>query len=357
MCAGLCSTLLLVDLWAGTFAPETKLDERLVLDDTFYEQNIQLDNAVADLRATPSPKVIALGDSTMYGSVVYQNETIPYFLRQNLQRQMPQASVTNLAYPGARPADLYAMLKLITDAHPDLVVVDVNVVFYSQRILQEGALANKTLKREFLYEPDVPKGVFADNRVEETLKTWLKDTNIGQYQTGINKQLFGLQPRQYVRDAVDALSPPKSSAQPHANTAPPENIIGVPWTSKTWGDSERATMERIYGKGLVVEEENDSVKMLLRFQDYAKKHGIKVLYYLAPQNESLIGQFFSLGQLHDNQEFLREKLVRGSSWYLDLSQQIPSNLFGDYDHMLREGNSRVADRLADEIKAKGVLGR
>ncbi|KEO84034.1 SGNH/GDSL hydrolase family protein [Tumebacillus flagellatus] len=348
---GLLSTLVAADLWAGTFAPETKLGERLVLDDTFYEQNIQLDNAVADLKAKSSPKVIALGDSTMYGSVVYENETIPYFLRQDLQKQLPQATVANLAYPGARPADLYAMLKLTADAHPDLVVVDVNVVFYAQRILDEGALANKTLKREYLFERDVPHGVFAGNRVEEVVQTALKDTNIGQYRTEINKTLFGAEPRQYIRDAVDTISPKPAPAKQPAAAEP---IIGVPWTAKTWDDKERATMARIYEQGPLTEQ-NDSVQMLERFQDYAVSHGIRVLYYLAPQNDTLIGKFFDLGQLHANQDYLKKQLENRGAWFLDLSRAIPASQFGDYDHMLKDGNHRVADLLAAEIEAKGGL--
>lgn len=353
MCLGLCSTLLVVNWWAGTFAPEVQPSERLVLDDTFYEQNVQLDTAIANIRAQKSPKVITLGDSTMYGSVVYENETIPFFLRQAMQQQTPNASVTNLAYPGARPADLYAMLKLASAAQPDLVLIDVNVVFYSERILQEGALANKTLKREFLWEPDVPKGIFDDNRVEETLKTWLQNTNIGQYQTEINKSLFMEQPRQYIRDWVAKLSPPPApSANPPA--APAEDIIGKPWTSKTWGDKERATMARIYEQG-PLSEQNDSVKMLHRLLDYAKEHNIRILFYLTPQNEQLIGQFFNVKQLHDNEDYLQQILESAGAWYLDERRAVPAAQFGDYDHMLREGNRQVANLLAQEIAAKGGL--
>jgi hypothetical protein len=354
MTLGLGSTLFALDLWAGTFTPAVQPDERLVLDDTFYEHNAQLDAAFAHIQAQQHPRIITLGDSTMYGSVVYENETIPFFLRQALQQQNPNTSLTNLAYPGARPADLYAMIKRSADVQPDLVVIDVNVVFYSERILSEGALANKTLKRDFLLEPVVPHNLFTDNRVEETLKTLLKNTNLGQNQTAVNKQLFNGQPRDIIRQAVAALTPPQAAEPAAPNPTPAESILGVPWTSKKWDEKEVANMSRIYGQGALTED-NDSVQMLRRTLEYAQKHNIKVLYYLTPQNEALIGKFFDLAQLRRNEDFLKNILDRAGAWYLDLRDAVPSAQFGDYDHMLRDAHLDLARVLAQEIAAKGGL--
>ncbi|MGZ4107060.1 MAG: hypothetical protein ACXVO1_06945, partial [Tumebacillaceae bacterium] len=176
--AGLAGTLYAVNAWAGTFAPKIERHERLVLDDTFYEQTTQLDQLIDGVANEQSqPKVLCIGDSTMYGAIVYSNETTPYFLRQKVRATQPNVDLRNFAYPGARPADEYAMLKLVSRAKPDLVVIDVNPVFFSPQLMREGALANKTHVREFLFEPDVPKGIFADNRVEEIIGTAIKQTN------------------------------------------------------------------------------------------------------------------------------------------------------------------------------------
>ena len=356
MCLGLLLTLYGINQWAGTLAPHIERTERIVLDDTFYEQNVQLDSIIHSLRQEQQPKIIALGDSTMYGSIVYQNETIPYYLRGFIQNRLPNADVVNLAYPGARPADLYAMLKLADQANPSLVVIDVNVVFFSERILAEGALANKNHRRAFLFEnaDAVPAGVFQANRLEEIAKTYISNTNIGQYQSAINNLLFGSSPRSKVRNAAAKLQPPPAQQQAAGTVAPAESIIGRSWHDKTWDDKERQNMARIYEQGPLTEA-NDSVKMLRQIIKYSKDRHIPTLFYLAPQNEALISKFFSLDQLHHNEDFLKNILDEQNAWYLDLRNAIPENQFGDYDHMLKSGNSAVAKWLDQAIAQEGSV--
>lgn len=358
MCLGLLLTLFGVNQWAGTLAPHIERNERIVLDDTFYEQNVQLDSIINSLRQEQQPKIIALGDSTMYGSVVYQNETIPYYLRGLIQNRQPNADVINLAYPGARPADLYAMLKLADQANPSLVIIDVNVVFFSERILAEGALANKNHRRAFLFEDAdaVPEGVFQGNRLEEIAKTYVKNTNIGQYKSAINNLLFGSSPRSLVGDAAAKLQPPPTKQDQAAagTVAPAQDIIGRSWHDKTWGEKERQNMARIYEQGPLTEA-NDSVKMLRRIIQYSKDQHIPTLFYLAPQNEALIGKFFSLDQLHQNEDYLKNILDEQNAWYLDLRNAIPENQFGDYDHMLKSGNAAVAQLLYQAIAQEGSV--
>jgi hypothetical protein len=352
--AGLIGTLYAVNAWAGTFAPKIERHERLVMDDTFYEQTSQIDQTIDSVANEQNKtKVLCIGDSTMYGAIVYANETIPYFLRNNLRPATPNLDLLNLAYPGARPADEYAMLKLAKRANPDLVVIDVNPVFFSPRLLQEGALANKTQKREFLFEPDVPAGVFEDNRVEEIIGTAVQQTNIGQYKPQINKALFGQAPRQYVTDAAKPLLPP---APPKPPAAPGQDIIGKSWHAKKWDATEQKSMARIYRQGLLTED-NDSVRMLQRMVQYTKANHINTLFYITPQNETLIGQFFSLDTLHRNEDFLAGVLKQEGAWSVDLRNDVPETYFGDYDHLLKAGNAQVADRLASVISEQGGVRR
>jgi len=352
MWAGLLLTLLVINAWAGTFAPPIERQERLVLDDTFYDKHVQLDTIFADLAERPGQQVLALGDSTLYGAVTYENETIPWYLRERLQRTASTVDVHNLAYPGARPADLYAMLKLAAPTKPALVVVDVNVVFFSEQLLAEGALANKTHRRMYLFEQDVPQGIFTDNRVEEALKVAFKSTNIGQYEQELNQFLFGTSLRKQVRAALEELHPQPPTASPAIE--PTQDLIGKGWREKTWGDKQVQTMARIYGQGPLTEQ-NDSVRMLRRMAQYANEQDIPVLFYLTPQNEALIGQFFSVPQLNENEEFLKRVLAEEGAWTLDLRHTVPEREFGDYDHLLRGGHQQVAEQLAAEIARKGVL--
>jgi hypothetical protein len=353
---GFVGTLVCIDLWAQTLTPVYVPKERFVMDDTFYQHNVQLQATLQRIKDGPSPKIIALGDSTLYGALVHVNETIPYLLGQRIQTaQQPNAKVYNLAYPGARPADLYAMLKLIRPVHPDLVVIDVNVVFFSEGILKEGALANPMRKAQFIYERDVPHNMFQENRVEAAVHTWIKETSIGLNKPAINATLFKQSPRGYIRDWLGKLLPP-APAVPQALVSEPRDVIGKGWKDKAWGPPERKTMARIYEQGDLTES-NDSVKMLHRIIDYADAHSIKVLYYVAPQNETLIRQFFSIEQLHRNQQFLRNILQEDKTWFLDLSQAIPEAEFGDYDHMLKAGHIRVAEALQSAIAAREAASK
>jgi hypothetical protein len=349
---GFIVTLVAIDLWAGTYTPVYTPKERLVMDATFYQQPVQLKGVLQRIKAEPAPKIIALGDSTLYGALVYENETIPYLLGHRLQTlQHPNAKVYNLAYPGARPADLYAMLKWVRPVDPDLVIIDVNVVFYSKGILEESALANPSLRSQFIYEPDVPKGLFQENRVEAAVQTWVRETNIGINKSAIQAALFKQAPRGYIRDWLSTLLPPVASPPP-VLALPRRDVIGMGWKDKAWGPPERKTMERIYGRG-ELDALNDSVKMLHRTIQYSKKHGMNVLFYMAPQNETLIGRFFSLDELHHNQQFIRHILQEEQAWFVDLSQTVPEDEFGDYDHMLKKGHIRVAEALHAAIAAKG----
>lgn len=357
MCAGLITAFYVANAWAGTLAPTIEPQERLVLDDTFYEQNTQLKLILERIRQESGSSVVALGDSTLYGALTYQNETIPYYLRGMLQEQYGDVHVHNLAYPGARPADLYGMLKRVKEADPELVIIDVNVVFFSERLLQESALANQMHKRAYVFEGDVP-AVFTENRVEEAFKALIKETNIGQYEPEIRARLFGQAPRQYVRDAAERLHPPlpEEGAVPGA-VGPPEDVtIGKSWLQKPWGEPQRIRMERIYGQGPLTES-NDSVIALRKLARYSQEQGLNVLFYITPQNKELIGKFFSVEQLTQNEEYLLGLLQDEGAWVLDLREAVPRNQFADYDHMLKDGHARIATGLRDEIGRKGVPGQ
>jgi hypothetical protein len=84
---------------------------------------------------------------------------------------------------------------------------------------------------------------------------------------------------------------------------------------------------------------------------------MNVLFYLAPQNEMLIGKFFSLDQLHRNEQYLRNILQKEQAWFVDLSQALPEGEFGDYDHMLKKGHARVVEALHSAIAAKGGVAK
>jgi hypothetical protein len=353
---GFIGTLVCIDQWAGTLTPVIVPKERLVMDDTFYEQNSQLNAVLGRIQNGPASKTIALGDSTLYGALVHENETIPFELEKLAQTSIhPDAKVYNLAYPGARPADIYAMLKLVSPLHPDLVVIDVNVVFFSQGILNEGALANQRRQSQFIFEKDVPQGVFKENRVEAAVKTWVRDTNIGQNKAAINTALFKQAPRGYIRDWLVKLLPAVTAA-PKPPVEAPRDVIGMGWKDKVWGPKEQKTMARIYDQGNL-DETNASVRMLRRIIGYAKDHSINVLFYLSPQNETLIGKFFSLDQLHRNEQYLRIILQEEKTWFIDLSQAIPESQFGDYDHMLKEGHVHVAAALQSAIVAREAAAK
>jgi len=353
MCIGLVAALIAIDVWAGSFAPHIEPTERLVLNHTFYDQNSELSADISAIRQTNGYKIVALGDSTMYGALVYQNETIPYYLRQLLQHRNASISLYNLAFPGARPADLYAMLKWTHDAHPNLVVIDVNAVFFSQRLLDEAALANPNLKKEFLFEPVVPKGIFSGSRIDNIFATLVQNTNIGQYRTEINKNLFGKSLRTYVNDFTSTLHP---TVKPQVKTTAtlPAPVIGQGWREKNWNSAEQKNMARIYTQGPLTAN-NDSVKMLQAMIHYAHAEHIPVLFYVTPQNEQLIGRFFSLSQLNQNEDYLVQLMRREGAWYVDLRHSVPTNQFADYDHMLKGGDFDIAKRPAGEIERKGGL--
>lgn len=141
-----------------------------------------------------------------------------------------------------------------------------------------------------------------------------------------------------------------------ADGEPPENIIGVGWRKKTWGPKQLQNMQRIYTQG-PLDDHNDSVKMLRHTIQYAKEKNLKVLFYLTPQNEELIGAHFPLEPLRRNEDFLWQVLQEEGAWAVDLRGTVPENEFADYDHLLKEGNRRLADRLTGEAAGRGIYKR
>ncbi|UOF90469.1 hypothetical protein LSG31_21865 [Fodinisporobacter ferrooxydans] len=361
MCIGLVCTLLAINAWAGTFAPPIPPSKRLIMDDTFYDQNTQLDHVLASIRRDKGIRIVGIGDSTMYGAIVHANQTIPYYLQQTLQAKDKNQTihVYNLAFPGARPADLYAMLKRVKAAKPDLIFIDVNIVFFSDKVLHEAALANKMFKREFLFAHDVPNGIFTENRLEEIVTTLVKDTNIGQYKKEINEKLFGKAPRLYVQDWAHAVQTgePVKTANPQTTASAQQNpLIGKSWRQRVWDAKEQQVMARIYAQG-PIPGANDSVMMLRDMIRYARANHLNTVFYLTPQNETLIGKFFSLPQLHQNEDYLIHIMQQEGAWMVDLRHAVPADDFGDYDHMLSAGNRLIAQHLADVISRKGGISR
>src|SRR5258708_16042840 len=124
-------------------------------------------------------KVVLLGDSIIYGAVLYEHgdaawreHNLANILARRIRKELPDRDVLvmNLGMNGALPGDLEILIRLLDDCNPDLMIVDVSLRSFSE----DFAAPSKRLSRPWLAELDKRSPASCPTSIADSLEHDLK---------------------------------------------------------------------------------------------------------------------------------------------------------------------------------------
>jgi len=243
-----------------------------------------LDARVSRLARDPSRyRVAVVGDSVVVGpSLVGRDNTLTRHLERSLRARMRGASVAvyDFGLAGARPADMWCLLRKLREARPDLVVVGAN---YALAALDEDRthLFNPWLSRAVdrvpspvlaVAPPRTWKERFEDRVTDAVERHWRL---LGMRQA-LNGMIFGIQPRGGGLDTPNPMVMLTSALAARTGTRRITSWRERDWQGRKNEYGRRVTRNNAYGR----------MAQAMLFDPAARQ--ARVFTYLTPQNPAFV---------------------------------------------------------------------
>ncbi len=302
---------------------------------------------VAQMRRDKAYKVVLVGDSTIVGSALLEHsQTLPRYLEDDLARLVPgrEIHVWNLSLAGARSPDMLCLLRKALEGKPDFVVVEGNYYIAAMGV-GGAALAEPWLAYNLT---DVPPAVLpyvpardAKKRMEDGLTAFVEDKVrfVGMRQA-INASLFGVQPRVPYPDPNPLLMAGVHAARLAGQLSPQvwsrrgPNFAPEHFMRDYKNDFSSEDIYPRFYRDIVAE---------------LQRSGLPCLTYMTPQNPAVTNLNLDDNAYKARRQKLAVCMTGAGIPNKDYSSLVPDPLFNDNDHMMAEGNHKLADALAQEI--------
>lgn len=302
---------------------------------------------IAQMQRDTAYKIAIVGDSTVVGGALLgRQESMPRYLEGALQAARPNRPihVWNFGLAGARASDMLCLLKKVEEGHPDFVIVNGNYFITVQGIIQTP-IAEPWLARTIKDVPPSIQRILPVRTNPQKIEAILTDAVeekirfIGLRQS-INARLFGVQPREpfavanpFVMELVTLMKQrhrlkPTVWSQRVPVQRPPDyrqKFAGDITPQDPNGQFQREIMQEILHSGL------------------------PAMTYITPQNPAITSYCLPRDLYLQRRQVLSSFFAAPGVPHKDLSDLIPEYLFTDNDHMLAEGNRRLAEVIAQEI--------
>src|SRR5579871_387976 len=318
--------------------------------DNFPGAAIQ-DAFVAQMRCDTAYKIVMIGDSTIVGpSLLARNETIPQELEAELHRRYPNrpVHVWNMSITGARSTDELCLLKKALEGKPDFIIIEGNY-FISDQIfdLNVPGHAEPIWNPWLAYNlPQVPPSLLPllkprdwKQRLEDSLTDAIeKNVRLIGMRQAINAKVFGVQPRvPYETPNPLIMAGVNVAKSLHKLQAQPWNEHGK--RAQDFHSEYRFTSQPDNFNGLHYREVMETLQRV----------GTPALTYLTPQNPCITSVCMPADLYEAGRHVLSSFFQGYGIPHYDFSELVPDRFFVDNDHMMAEGNRRLACALADEI--------
>jgi hypothetical protein len=283
-----------------------------------------------ELRSAPSPSVVVLGDSTLWGYGVAGPESAIGRI------EMARAHWENLTYPGGSPVNTLAMLHLLVDRHihPRLVLFNINQKQFNS---EDSAYARLHPAVE-----ELSLGLLTPQERSEIVPSLAQTTDARLDRTiGRNSALYGM--RADIRDALfnesDAAHRLQDIVESFSGTAAARAAAHRPRPADFEGTYDLSPLDGT----------NTSFAALKQIGELLKDQHVSAVAILTPTNHALLHDYIDSpayqANLRTTQDCLRSYGIR----VLDLDAAFPEKDFIDNDHLTVDGNARLATILEREI--------
>lgn len=317
------------------------------------EELASLETMRSEFHAAKGCKILFLGDSAAYGSAVRDSaQTVPAYLEQELNRLWPgkDVKVFNFSFKGYGMSENYFILNSLADEHPDLVVYNVSVGWFSRekqfehpnvlrlsdtyfdsRLLAETGVKTERSKRDKLTD-----------KINSTVgKAWF----FYQNRSAITTLLLGESLRTKTDEWLLALENPSQLAKKRQE----ENELYLPWYKKDWSVKLGKAGYKV--GHLNLSSRNPQVIFYNMMLDMLSRKKVKAVFYTSPQNFTLLERYNMLDKAawSSGIDNLHTITVSKGVYFADYSSLVNSRYFSDTVHLLAPGNKIVAGQLAHEI--------
>lgn len=292
----------------------------------------QLKALIDQVNDDHSPKIILTGDSIIQGGGVGSGEeSIAYFLQQELQQDRSPYKVYNLGISGAAPADVYYILKSLQLSDKDIVVYDLNIGHYAKgkKAITYPAITAKLSEKYHHGQPiHSLLGISPDSledRLQHRVAQWWK--------------FYAY------REVVKSLYQEKwfghAQAQPKVNLDP---WFKTDWTEKTKNAAKRGVVDINVG--------NVNLKFTKFLIEAASEQGARVFVFNIPLNQEMMAKYQMIDRMQydKNLDSLVQFVTNQGAVYQDYELLIPSPHFTDSLHPMAEGNRRLAGQLHQDLQ-------
>jgi hypothetical protein len=333
---------------------------RLYFDTTTCLEPERLDNFpgpaiedafVAQMGRDKAYKLVVIGDSTVVGpSLLPRNETMPGLLEAELQRAFPKRPihVWNMSLAGARATDELCLLKKAFEGRPDFIIVQGNY-FISDMVFDDRVRnhAVPVMDPWLAYNlPAVPpslRPLLKDRSWKESFEDQLtnfveRNVRLIGMRQAINAKIFGVQPR----TPFDTPNPMIMTAVTTAKRI--HKLSAQVWTERGLTPVKYLPL---YCRRIM--PDNFNGRYYRDVMTELKASGIPALTYLTPQNPGITNVVLDPAWYSESRSVLSSFFQGYGIPHYDFSELVPGRFFEDNDHMLCEGNSRLAKALASEI--------
>jgi len=329
--------------------------DRLPADRVQWDQ-IAIDQVIAGIRHDRGRKIVVLGDSVMAAHGLPYWATTSGLLAQHWRRHDSQGRtrVYDLAMDASRPGDEFAVLFKVIAAHPDIVVIEMNVQMFSRaqaeeipfsypylhRVVQQLPAYQAAAKRLRLPETDPREDAIS----HAAQGAWA----LYRYRELLDGLLIGGAPLERLRGA-----PPV----PIAVLAEPTSLypgVFVPWYDRHDVAYFHSQMGQAYVDTPFDAYPNPSLFFADQIVRYLNGHHVRAVVFLTPVNHGLIDPVVAPAAYAAHVQRLN-RIFEGQSFvYLNAQAALPDRFFLDDDHLTPMGHVRLADALYQAMRPYGA---
>jgi hypothetical protein len=306
-----------------------------------------LNRFIADMRRFPGRKIAVLGDSVMAAFELPYWATTPGRLAQRWAREDPRlpTRVYDLAMDDSRPGDELAVLIDVLSAHPDIVVIEMNIQMFSRAQAEAKPFAYPYLHlvvqrleayRSAARRLGLPE---TDPRVAAATRSAQQAWALYRYRELLDGILIGGAPLERVRG-----TPPQPIDATREPTAIP-SWAAQPWYERRDEAYFHARMGRAYVGTPFDEYPNPSLFFAEQMVEYLNGHRVRAVVFLTPVNHALMDTLITPAEYAAHLRRL-DRIFAGQSFvYFNAQDALADRFFLDDDHLTTTGHVRLAGLL------------
>ena len=310
-------------------------------------------------------KIIFIGDSVVEGAGVKSDEdTIPAFFQKLCETNFPNRDIKvyNMAIQGNRVSDIYFSLEKINEHNAaDLVIMNINYAFFSDEMVKKVPIARPDIYADVMdAESAKILGIKYSSAEHFVVNNIIKHWNVYGMREDFSYLLFGMSPREKLRDTISKLmSGKKSEVETSANTIEQNKTDKPWWLNKTYPTDKIKHWMEVFNIG-TVDETNRGYYFLKKITSGIKKDNIQAVAFFTPMNKKMIEKYNLMKygvNLQSNMDTIRNEFSQNIIPVFDYTSKIDSDNFYDLFHLIAPGNQHLAEILMNDIKPqiqKGV---